>query len=91
MFFLYCTKYLYKRTAMYTIPISELRNNLPEFLKKVERGEKIIVTSHGKEIAMLVPIENKIVQARERLQALRSKAKIGDVVSPTGAEWKAQE
>jgi prevent-host-death family protein len=76
---------------MNTVAISELRNNLPDFLKKVERGEKIMITNHGKEVAMIVPVEDEKLQARQRLRELGKKAIIGDVVSPIDVEWKAMK
>lgn len=49
--------------------------------------EGIVITKHGKPVAMLVPIENG---SRDLLGALRGKLRIaGDVLS-TGLTWDAQ-
>jgi len=76
---------------MADVNITELRQNLPNYLKQVERGEEIAVTVRGRVIAKLVPASEASaqMQARERLLALRGKVTLGDVVSPTGAVWEA--
>ncbi|MHB8455371.1 MAG: hypothetical protein ACYDDO_11905 [Acidiferrobacterales bacterium] len=45
--------------------------------------------SRGQPIARLVPATGVMEQARERLVALRKRARIGDIVSPIGVEWSA--
>ena len=76
---------------MADVNITELRQNLPNYLKQVERGEEIAVTVRGRVIAKLVPASevSAQMQARERLLALRGTVTLGDVVSPTGAVWEA--
>jgi hypothetical protein len=41
-------------------------------------------------IARIVPEENRAAAARRRLKALRGKAKVGDVMSPSGERWNAE-
>jgi prevent-host-death family protein len=36
----------------------EARNQLPSLLEQAERGRATIITKHGKEIAVLAPIED---------------------------------
>jgi len=73
---------------METIGVNTLRKNLTTFLKKVERGERIAITSHGHQVAFLVPVESKIRRARKALEALRKTAFVGDVISPVSDEWE---
>jgi prevent-host-death family protein len=40
---------------MIDVNVTDLRQNLPSYLKKVQRGEHIRVTSRGKVIAELAP------------------------------------
>ena len=74
---------------MERIGISELRANLTGFLKKVEAGEVIAITSRGVEIAQLVPPEYTQETARKALTQLRQTAIVGDVLSPVENEWEA--
>lgn len=37
------------------ISVRELKARLSEYLRKVAAGEQVVVTSHGKEVARLVP------------------------------------
>lgn len=37
------------------ISVRELKSRLSEYLRKVAAGEEVVVTSHGKEVARLVP------------------------------------
>ncbi len=73
---------------MRTVAVSELRDNLMSFIKKVQSGENIIVTSRGNEVAKLVPVENKKQIAKEKLNKLRKTAYVGDVLSPIFEEWE---
>jgi prevent-host-death family protein len=74
---------------MRTIAVSELRDNLMSFIKKVQAGEDIIVTSRGNEVVKLVPVENKKQMAKERLKELQKTAYVGDILSPVNEEWEA--
>lgn len=76
---------------MEKVAVSEFRANLLGFLKKVERGEAITLTSRGREVARIIPPENKRKVSREALQALRKTACVGDVVSPLEEQWEAMK
>lgn len=76
---------------MAKVSVTELRQNLPTYLARVRKGEEIEVAVHGKVIARIVPEQNTAEEARERLKALRGKAWIGDVISPSGEVWDAEK
>jgi len=75
---------------MARVKVTELRQNLPEYLARVRAGEPVEVTVHGKVIARIVPEEDRQAAARRRLEALRKTARIGDVMSPSGEPWDAE-
>ena len=72
------------------VKVTELRRNLPDYLARVERGEEIEVTVHGRVIARIVPQEAAAKAARARLIALRATARVGDIMSPSGDVWNAE-
>ena len=76
---------------MEKVAVSEFRANLLVFLKRVERGEGITLTSRGREVARIMPPENKREEARAALEELRKTAVVGDVVSPVEEEWEAMK
>jgi prevent-host-death family protein len=76
---------------MEKVNISTLRENLSIFLKKVQKGQAIIITSRGHEMARLVPAEDKREKSRARLRELGKNALIGDILSPIHEEWEAME
>ena len=45
--------------------IRELKDNLSEYVRRVEAGERIAVTAHGRVVAMLVPAD-KALRGRRR-------------------------
>jgi len=56
---------------MKEVNVTELRQNLPGYLAKVQRGERIRVTSRGKVIAELAPPASPpdmVAAARARLR-----------------------
>lgn len=60
------------------VSVRELKNRLSEYLRLVDEGEEIIVTSHKRAVARLVPIQATAedpasyspATMRERLEAL---------------------
>ncbi|MFH1942719.1 MAG: type II toxin-antitoxin system prevent-host-death family antitoxin [bacterium] len=76
---------------METVAVSELRSNLMRILKRIERGSIITITSRGRPIARMLPPENSMMEAREKLKTIRETASVGDVVSPIDEEWEAMK
>lgn len=76
---------------MEAIAVSKLRENIGTYLKKVEKGEAIAITSRGHEVAMLIPAVNKMERSRKALKQLRKSAVIGDVLSPVAEQWEVMK
>ncbi len=74
---------------MQAVKVTELRNNLPAYLNRVKKGEELLVTSRGKVIARLAPVEDARLSAREQLTRLRGTCRLGDVVAPIAEKWEA--
>jgi prevent-host-death family protein len=74
---------------MLQVNVTELRQRLPSYLEKVQQGEELQITLHGKVIARIVPEQDPAEAARQRLIAMRDKCRIGDVISPIDVEWSA--
>ena len=72
------------------VKVTELRQDLPAYLARVERGEELEVTVHGRVIARIVPQHAAAKAARARLKDLRATARIGDIMSPSGEVWNAE-
>ena len=74
---------------MTSINVTELRQHLPDYLKQVQNGAEIAITLHGKTIARIVPDhqESKRDAALKRLEALRGKVIVGDILAPLDEEW----
>lgn len=78
----------------------EAKNTLGTLLDRVERGEEIVITRHGKAVARLVPNTRRIdqEQARTALERIRQRAqtlkqaKSGGVSFdwPTLKQWRDQ-
>lgn len=75
---------------MRRVKITEFRSHLPAYMDEIQKGETIDITSRGKVIARVVPVEDAAEAARRRLIALRGKCRIGDVISPGSEEWGAE-
>lgn len=71
------------------INITDLRQHLPSYLKQVQAGKALQITSHGKVIARIVPEDDPVTEARRKLQAAQGESWIGDVESPIDVEWSA--
>ena len=70
------------------ISVSDLRQNLPAFLKRVQAGEELQVTSRGRIIARIAPERDPADEARQWLLELRDRVSLGDVVQGIpDVEW----
>jgi len=75
---------------MKDVKVTELRQNLPAYLAKVRKGERVRVTSRGKVVAELVPPapeSDEVSAARARLRGsvLRFDRPTDPVIDPE--EW----
>ena len=79
-------------TSMYTSPMSsrtvtEARATLPELLDRVEAGDEVVITRHGKPIAVLVAPERvRIRHAATSLDAARHLADLLAAAANASAE-----
>ena len=71
------------------ISISQLRQNLADYLARVKRGETLRVTQHGHVVARIEPALSEKEAAMARIEALRKTIKLGDVMTPIDVEWNA--
>ncbi len=74
---------------METIAVSELRANFKEILKTIGQGNEISITSRGKVIARIVPPEDSIDNARNKLKEIGKNAIINDIITPVETSWNA--
>jgi len=67
---------------MKTVGSYEAKTHLPKLLEEVERGSEITITRHGKAIARLVPVTERVNDRRlketvERLKKFRHGRRLG--------------
>ena len=69
----------------------EAKNKLSELLDLAERGEEVIITRHGREVARLVPPRGRPNrdEAHAAMQRLRERARKENHGSFDWEEWKA--
>jgi prevent-host-death family protein len=69
----------------------EAKNKLSELLDLAERGEEVVITRHGKEVARLVPPKGVVNrdEAKAAIKRLRERAKKENHGSFDWEEWKA--
>ena len=67
---------------MTQVSVSHLRQHLPAYLKRVQEGEAIQITSRGRVIARLVAEHDPAQAARQWLEELQGRVTLVDVVSP---------
>lgn len=66
----------------------EAKNTLGTLLDRVERGEEIVITRHGKPVARLVPNSDRIDQHQAQVAALRIRERVKSL-QPNPFDWKA--
>ena len=83
--------YVHFHQRMKDVKVTELRQNLPTYLAKVKRGERLRITSRGKVIAQITPpvaTKEEVAAARKRLKGsvLRYDRPLDPVIDPS--EWE---
>ena len=58
--------------VMTKVNVASLKSKLSEYLEIVQQGEEIVVTSHGEEIARIIPLENKKIKPTNWQEYLKS-------------------
>jgi prevent-host-death family protein len=68
----------------------EAKNKLDQLLDIVERGEEVVITRHGKEVARLVPVRpaTSREEARAALQRIRARAERAQLGRVSRPEWR---
>ena len=57
---------------MFSMQANEVKAQLSEVLRKVEQGEEIMITRHGKVVARLMPWNERRQAITDRLQAVEA-------------------
>jgi len=76
---------------MATVSVTELRRDLPAWLKRVAAGEEVRITSRGRVIARLSPEVDTREAAMARLEALRGTVIVGDILAPGEETWTGDD
>ena len=66
---------VHKETRMISAAFTEFRKHTASFLDKVENGEIIVITRHGRPIAEIVPPSGEVLNRSWQRPALRMKIK----------------
>ena len=71
------------------VNVTELRNRLPYYLQQVKSGVELHISSHGKNIAQLIPENDNVNAAQARLDQLKGTMIIKDIINADTTEWNA--
>lgn len=53
-----------------TVTATEANRSLSRLLREVERGKRVVITSHGRKVAVMSPAEQQTPTREQRLAAL---------------------
>ena len=78
---------------MEKVSVSTFRSSMSRYLKKVQKGQVVTITSRGRNVARIVPVaeEDRAKKSRDMLRELGKKAIIGDILSPIDENWDAEK
>lgn len=54
---------------MVSAGVKELKAKLSSYLDKVQKGQQVIITEHGREVAMITPISKERMAIRSLIEA----------------------
>jgi len=77
---------------MDSISLSEARKRLSDLVRAAERGESVTITRRGKQVARIVPAEQKPLKPLPDLSEFRASIKVsGKPLSQTVIDMRAEE
>lgn len=69
---------------MISVGVKELKAKLSSYVEKARQGETIVVTDHGNEVALLIPISKERRAVKTLMEAGKAKWAGGKPVGVTG-------
>ncbi len=69
------------------IDVREAQQDLKGLLRRVQDGERLVITERGREVAMLLPVEPT---SEHLIGALRGRLRVCGDTRSTGIEWNAR-
>jgi prevent-host-death family protein len=69
------------------ISIAQAKSQFSELVKRVESGEEIVITRHGKPVVNMTPAHSKPENAPSLIGALEGKVWIAEDFDTLGPEW----
>ncbi|MBI5747240.1 MAG: type II toxin-antitoxin system prevent-host-death family antitoxin [Nitrospirae bacterium] len=75
---------------MLSIGIKELKAKLSSFVEKASHGEKVVITDHGREVALIVPISSERSAVKALIEANKAKWKGGKPIGIKGIHIKGK-
>ncbi len=58
---------------MISVGVKELKAKLSSYVDKVRHGEEVVITEHGKEVALVVPVTRERRTVKALLESRRAK------------------
>jgi len=58
---------------MISVGIRDLKAKLSSYVDKVCHGEKVVITEHGKEVALIIPISNERITVKSLISNGKAK------------------
>jgi len=62
-----------------TVSVRTLKNRLSEYLRRVQSGQPVVVTDHGRPIAELAPLRTRRLSSRLRLERLVESGELSEI------------
>jgi prevent-host-death family protein len=75
---------------MITVGIKELKAKLSSYVDKVQQGEEVVITDHGREVAVVLPISAERRAVRALTEAGKARWQGGKPRGATGIKAKGK-
>lgn len=75
---------------MITVGIKELKAKLSSYVGKVQEGEEVVITDHGREVAIVIPITAERRAVRALMDSGMAKWSGGKPKGKTGLKLKGK-
>jgi prevent-host-death family protein len=89
-FIIFCSHQFYSEEIMISVGVRELKGKLSRYIAQAKDGQEIIITDHGKDVALMIPLSKERRMVKSLMAEGRAKWSGGKPKGISGVRIKGK-